>query len=82
MPLLGIRMFIGLKPLRTHYRVNGGASLVGRKVTLPTKAPTHAAALLRQLCQPKLFLSLLGRTMFMKRSNMCHHVSGMEQLLD
>jgi hypothetical protein len=37
--LLGIRIFKGLKLLRTHYRVNRGASLVGRKVTLPTNAP-------------------------------------------
>jgi hypothetical protein len=45
-------MFRGLKPLRTHYRVNGGASLVGRKVILPTNAPTRAAALLKQPCPP------------------------------
>jgi hypothetical protein len=50
--LLGIRIFRGLKLLRTHYRMNGGATLVGRKVTLPTNAPVSATALLRQLCLP------------------------------
>jgi hypothetical protein len=44
--LLGIKMFRGLKLLRTHYRENGGVLLVGRKATLPTNAPTRAAALL------------------------------------
>jgi hypothetical protein len=32
-------VFRGLKLLRTHYRVNGSAILVGSKVTLPTKCP-------------------------------------------
>jgi hypothetical protein len=75
--LLRIRMFRGLKPLRTHYRGNESASLVERNVTLPTNAPTRAAALLRQLRPPLhlpvrqiLFLLLLGRTMFMERSIM------------
>jgi hypothetical protein len=70
-------MFRGLKPLRTYNRGNGSASLVGRKTTLPTNAPTHAAALLRQLHPPRhlplgqiLFLLLLGRTMFVERSIM------------
>jgi hypothetical protein len=40
-------MYRRLKLLRTHYRVNGGASLVGRKVTLPTNAPASATALLQ-----------------------------------
>jgi hypothetical protein len=48
---------------------------VGRKVTLPTSAPIHATAVLRQSCPPLclpvvliLFLLLLDRTMFMGRS--------------
>jgi hypothetical protein len=68
-------MFRGLKPLRTHYRVNRGDSLVGRKVTLPTNAPATATALLRQSCPPLclpvgliLFLLLLRRTMFTENS--------------
>jgi hypothetical protein len=32
--------------------VNGSAMLVGREVTLPTNAPIHAPALLRQLSTP------------------------------
>jgi hypothetical protein len=48
--LLGIRVFRGLKLLRTHYRVNGSAMLVGSEVTLPTNAPIRAPALLRWLC--------------------------------
>jgi hypothetical protein len=70
-------MFIGLKPLKTHYRVNGGSSLLGRKVTLPINAPASATALLKQLCPPLrlpmgliLFLLLLDRTMFMEMSIM------------
>jgi hypothetical protein len=70
-------MFSGLKPLRTHYKLNGGASLVGRKVTLPTNAPTSATTLLRKPCPPPhllvgliLFLLLLGRTMSTDRSIM------------
>jgi hypothetical protein len=42
-------MFRGLKPLRTHYRGNGGVSLAGRKVTLPSRVPIHTIILLRQL---------------------------------
>jgi hypothetical protein len=68
-------MFRGLKLLKTHYKVNGGASLVGRKVTLPTNVLASATALLRQSCPPLrlavgliLFLLLLDRTMFMERS--------------
>jgi hypothetical protein len=68
-------MFRRLKLLRTHYRVNGGASLVRRKVTLPTNAPASTTTLLRQSCPPLclpvgliLFMLLLGRTMFMERS--------------
>jgi hypothetical protein len=37
----------GLKLLRTPYRVNRGATLVGRKVTLITNAPIRTTALLR-----------------------------------
>jgi hypothetical protein len=44
--LLGIRMFRGLKPLITHYWGNGGVSLAGRKVTMPTSVPIRATALL------------------------------------
>jgi hypothetical protein len=40
-------VFRGLKLLRTHYRVNGGATVVGRNVTLPTTAPIHKTTLLR-----------------------------------
>jgi hypothetical protein len=45
--LLGIRVFRGLKLLRTHYRVNGSAMLVGSEVTLPMNSPIYALALLR-----------------------------------
>jgi hypothetical protein len=40
-------VFRGLKVLRTHYRMNGSATLVGIKVTLPTNAPIRATVLLR-----------------------------------
>jgi hypothetical protein len=70
-------MFRGLKPLRTHYRGNGGVSLVGRKVTLPTSVPIRAIVFLRQLCPllrlpvgQILFLLLLGKTLFVERSIM------------
>jgi hypothetical protein len=43
-------VFIRLELLRTHYRVNRSAMLVGSEVTLPTNTPIHASALLRQLC--------------------------------
>jgi hypothetical protein len=59
---------------RTHYQGNGGVSLAGRKVTLPTSVPIRAIVLLWQLrpllCLPMgqiLFLLLLGRTSFMER---------------
>jgi hypothetical protein len=75
--LLEIRVLRGLKLLRTPYRMNGGATLVGRKVTLPTNAPIRATTLLRQLCPPLrlpvgliLFLLLLDITMFAGRSIM------------
>jgi hypothetical protein len=45
--LLGIRVFRGLKLLRTHYRVNGSATLAGSELTFPTNAPICATALLR-----------------------------------
>jgi hypothetical protein len=45
-PIAG-RMFRGLKPLRTHYWGNGGVSLAGRKVTLPTSVPICTIILLR-----------------------------------
>jgi hypothetical protein len=76
--LLGIRVFRGLKLLRTHYKVNRSAMLVGSKVTLPINAPICAPALLRQSCPPVrlpmeliLFLLLLSRTMSTGRSIMC-----------
>jgi hypothetical protein len=69
-------MFKGLKLLRTYYRVNGGPSLVGRKVTLPTSAPANATALLRQPCPPLclplgliMFLLLLSRIMSVEKVN-------------
>jgi hypothetical protein len=75
--LLGIRMFRGLKPLRTHYRGNGGVLLAGRKVTLPTSVPIRATVHLWQLrpllhlpMRQILFLLLLGRTTFVERSIM------------
>jgi hypothetical protein len=53
------------------------ATLVGRKVTLPTNTPISATALLRQPCPPLrlpmvliLALLLLDRTMFTERSIM------------
>jgi hypothetical protein len=68
-------VFRELKLLRTHYKVNGGATLVQRKVTLTTNAPIHATALHRQPCPPLrppvgliLFMWLLDRTMFVERS--------------
>jgi hypothetical protein len=77
--LLEIRVLRGLSLLRTPYRVNGVATLLGRKVTLPSNAPIHTTALLRQLCPPLrlpvgliLFLLLLDRTMFMERSITSH----------
>jgi hypothetical protein len=50
--LLEIRVFRGLKLLRTHYTVNRSAMSVGGEVTLPTNGPIRAPALLRQLCPP------------------------------
>jgi hypothetical protein len=50
--VLGIRVFKGLKLLRTHYKVNKTAMLVGSEVTLPANAPIHTPTLLRQLCLP------------------------------
>jgi hypothetical protein len=73
--LLKIRVFRGLKLLRTHYKVSGSAMLVGNKVTLPTNAPIHTPTLLRQLCPPLrlpveliLFPLLRSRTMSAGRS--------------
>jgi hypothetical protein len=73
--LLGIRVFRRLKLLRTRYRVNRSATLVGREVTLPTNAPICATALLIQLSpplrlpvKPILFMLLLDRTMLTGRS--------------
>jgi hypothetical protein len=57
--------------LRTHYRVNRGARLMWRKVTLPTNDPVSATALLRQSCPPLrlpvgLSMFLLDRSMFIE----------------
>jgi hypothetical protein len=38
--------------LRTHYKVNESAMLVGSEVTLLTNASIRATTLLRQLCPP------------------------------
>jgi hypothetical protein len=64
-------MLRGLKLLRTHYKVNGNAMLVGSEASLPTNGPIHAIALSRQLCphlhlpvELILFPVLLDRTMF------------------
>jgi hypothetical protein len=40
--LLGIRMFIGLRLLKTQCSLNESAILVARRVILPTNAPTRA----------------------------------------
>jgi hypothetical protein len=46
LPLLGTRMFRGLKPPRTHCRENGSVLLLERRVTMPTSVPIRATALL------------------------------------
>jgi hypothetical protein len=76
-PAVGNQSIQKLKLLRTHYRVNGSAMLVGSEVTLSTNSPIHAPALLRQLCPPLrlpveliLILLLPSRTAFAGRSIM------------
>jgi hypothetical protein len=68
-------MFRGAKLLRTHHRLNGSAMLVEKEVTIPTIAPIHVLALLRQLhlhlplpVESILFLLLSNKTMLVGES--------------
>jgi hypothetical protein len=75
--LLEVRMFRGLKLLKTQWRLNRSAMLVKRKVILPIDAPIRAHARISLLplhlplpVEPTLFLLLLGKTMHVGESTM------------